>query len=87
MKRILGILIAILFGAVLAAGGIYYMHLKAQPNVDAKGLMERLPEEQWSRAHHLLIFHGRKVCHARRPDCENCFLAELCLYHKNGGAV
>ena len=50
-----------------------------------KGLMQRLPEEQWSRAHHLLIFHGRKVCHARKPDCENCLLAESCLYHKNGG--
>ena len=48
-------------------------------------LMERLPEDQWSRAHHLLIFHGRKVCHARRPDCGNCNLAGLCLYEKNGG--
>ena len=47
------------------------------------GLMERLPEDQWSRAHHLLIFHGRKICHARRPDCDSCLLAELCLYHKN----
>ena len=51
-----------------------------------KGLMERLPEEQWSRAHHLLIFHGRKVCHARKPDCDNCLLQECCLYHENGGA-
>lgn len=50
-----------------------------------KGLMERLPEDQWSRAHHLLIFHGRKVCHARRPDCENCLLTDHCLYNKNGG--
>lgn len=50
-----------------------------------KMLMDRLPEEQWSRAHHLLIFHGRKVCHARRPDCENCLLADLCLFHENGG--
>ena len=48
-------------------------------------LMERLPEEQWSRAHHLLIFHGRKVCHARKPDCSNCLLAGLCLHEKNGG--
>lgn len=48
-------------------------------------LMERLPEEQWSRAHHLLIFHGRKICHARKPDCENCLLAGLCLHVQNGG--
>lgn len=50
-----------------------------------KGLMERLPEDQWSRAHHLLIFHGRKVCHARKPDCESCALTDICLHHKNGG--
>ena len=50
-----------------------------------KGLMERLPEEQWSRTHHLLIFHGRKVCHARKPDCENCMLTERCLHYINGG--
>jgi len=50
-----------------------------------EGLMERLPEEQWSRAHHLLIFHGRKVCHARKPDCGKCLLEGLCLYNENGG--
>ena len=51
-----------------------------------KGLMERLPEDQWSRAHHLLIFHGRKVCHARKPDCSGCALTDTCLYYKNGGS-
>ena len=44
MKRVLGLIIALLLGAVLAAGGIFYMHMKAQPHVDAKGLMERLEE-------------------------------------------
>lgn len=48
-------------------------------------LMERLPEEQWSRSHHLLIFHGRKVCHARKPDCAHCALTDNCLYYINGG--
>lgn len=48
-------------------------------------LMDRLPKDQWSRAHHLLIFHGRKVCHARKPDCGSCLLADLCLYVENGG--
>lgn len=51
-----------------------------------KKLMDRLPEEQWARAHHLLIFHGRKLCHARKPDCGSCLLAGLCLYEKNGGS-
>ena len=46
-------------------------------------LKERLPESMWIRSHHLLIFHGRKVCHARKPDCENCAVRDICLY--NGG--
>ena len=49
-------------------------------------LMDRLPKDQWIRAHHLIIFHGRKVCHARKPDCGSCLLADLCIYNKNGGA-
>jgi hypothetical protein len=44
MKKVLTILIALLVGAAAAAGGMYYMHLKAQPQVDAKGLMERLED-------------------------------------------
>lgn len=43
-------------------------------------LMARLPENQWIRAHHLLIFHGRKVCHARKPDCGICGLKGMCIY-------
>ena len=47
-------------------------------------LMERLPKDSWIRAHHLLIFHGRKVCHARKPDCENCGISDICLYCSSG---
>ena len=44
MKKILTILITLLIGAALAAGGMFYFRMKAQPKVDAKGLMERLQE-------------------------------------------
>lgn len=44
-------------------------------------LMERLPQERWISAHHLIIFHGRKVCHARKPDCDNCGLKDFCIYN------
>ena len=46
-------------------------------------LMARLPEDQWTRAHHLLIFHGRKVCHARKPDCAACGLKGICVHFKD----
>ncbi len=41
-------------------------------------LMEVLPENRWSRAHHSFIFHGRYCCHARKPECENCVIGYIC---------
>ncbi len=46
-------------------------------------LMKNIPEHKWSDAHHWLIWHGRQVCHARTPDCSNCFLRQLCRYAAN----
>ncbi len=41
-------------------------------------LMELLPREQWTPFANRLIWHGRRVCHAKKPDHENCLLAPLC---------
>ncbi|MBM7866782.1 endonuclease-3 [Heliobacterium gestii] len=41
-------------------------------------LMSNIPRELWAKAHHWLIFHGRQVCHARKPACRDCRLAEQC---------
>lgn len=43
-----------------------------------KQLMQILPEERWTRGHHLLIFHGRNCCRARKPDCAHCPVKEIC---------
>lgn len=43
-------------------------------------LMDNIPREKWSRAHHWLIHHGRRICKARRPKCEECPLAEVCSF-------
>lgn len=48
------------------------------PEAVEEGLMRTIPKERWSEAHHWLIWHGRRVCHSRRPDCERCTLAPLC---------
>lgn len=54
------------------------------PEQVEKGLMQVIPQEMWSKAHHYLIWHGRKVCHSQRPDCEHCTLNRLCsFYQKN----
>ena len=50
------------------------------PDEVEEGLMRVLPRDKWIRAHHLLIFHGRKVCHARRPDCGACGLRNICKF-------
>ncbi len=47
------------------------------------GLREAIPEELWSKAHHYLIYHGRRVCHSQKPDCINCTLKDYCKYFKN----
>jgi endonuclease III len=41
-------------------------------------LMRLVPREDWARFPHLLIWHGRRVCDARRPRCEDCVLNDLC---------
>ena len=44
-------------------------------------LMQVLDKEIWSRMHHVLIFHGRYCCHARKPECERCPIREDCAYY------
>jgi endonuclease-3 len=41
-------------------------------------LAEIVPKKNWTMFSHLLIFHGRKYCRARRPDCENCLISKYC---------
>jgi endonuclease-3 len=43
-----------------------------------RDLMRLVPRADWPRLPHLLIWHGRRVCDARRPRCEECVLAGLC---------
>lgn len=41
-------------------------------------LMAHIPKDKWSQAHHWLIWHGRRICHARKPECGRCPVAEWC---------
>lgn len=43
-----------------------------------RDLMRIVPRADWPRLPHLLIWHGRRICDARRPRCEICPLADLC---------
>jgi endonuclease III len=58
------------------------MRLALTRSTDAKGieqdLMQVLPRESWIRAGHQIIWHGRRVCFARKPNCGGCTLAPFC---------
>ena len=43
-----------------------------------RDLIRLVPREDWGRFPHLLIWHGRRVCIARMPRCEDCVLTDLC---------
>jgi len=43
-----------------------------------QGLMKAIPRDDWSNAHHWLIWHGRQICRARQPHCTECTLADIC---------
>lgn len=47
-----------------------------------ESLMKKLDKNLWIDAHHLLIFHGRRICTARSPQCGACPLNHLCTYYK-----
>ncbi len=48
------------------------------PEIVEEELMQIFPRERWTLVHHLLIFHGRRICHARKPNCTECPLTGLC---------
>ena len=47
-----------------------------------KELMNIIDKEKWHNFHHYLIFHGRYICHSRKPDCKKCNLTNYCAYYK-----
>lgn len=53
-------------------------------NVDEteKHLMGNIPEGRWSHAHHLIIWHGRRMCSARNPKCDLCPITEHCKFYR-----
>jgi endonuclease-3 len=51
---------------------------KPQPEKIEQDLMKAVPRDQWMMFSHWLLFHGRAVCKARKPDCPYCPIATLC---------
>lgn len=50
----------------------------SDPEKIERDLMALVPRPKWTMFAHRMIFHGRQVCHARKPQCEQCQLTALC---------
>lgn len=51
------------------------------PETVEKSLLERIPPEFLPNAHHWILLHGRYVCTARAPKCEECIISDLCKHN------
>lgn len=51
---------------------------KPQPEKIERDLMKLVPRQRWGMFSHWILFHGRAVCKARKPDCDNCPITQLC---------
>lgn len=45
-------------------------------------LMKAIPKYRWSHSHHVFIFHGRRMCKARKPECDLCPIKYDCDFYK-----
>lgn len=50
-------------------------------------LQNNIPKEQWIKSHHLLIWHGRNICSARKPKCESCPIKVYCKFYNEEGKI
>ena len=52
------------------------------PEQVEKSLLSRIPEQFLVNAHHWILLHGRYVCTAKKPECENCIINDICKHNK-----
>lgn len=52
------------------------------PQEVEESLLERIPEKYLEHAHHWLILHGRYICTARKPKCDECYLNDICRHNE-----
>ena len=63
------------------ANRIGIVHTKT-PEKTEFALMDVIPKHRWSHSHHVLIFHGRRMCKARKPECELCPIKDDCDFYQ-----
>lgn len=59
-----------------------YAYESDEPPTIEKKLEKAFPRECWIKLHHRIIFFGREICHAKKPECDRCSLGKYCAYSK-----
>ena len=70
-----GITVDTHFGRLMTRFGLTE---STDPVVVEKEMCEQIPKKEWTLFSHRVIFHGRRVCHSRKPACGACFLRQVC---------
>jgi endonuclease-3 len=54
------------------------MTKETDPEKAEQDLMKQIPQNDWTSAATDIILHGRRICHARKPECSECVLEDIC---------
>ena len=86
-RKTANVILAVLYGQAAMAVDTHVFRVSNRigltdnsrtPIETERTLMQHIPAHLVPKAHHWLILHGRYVCNARRPDCEHCYITDLC---------
>lgn len=69
---------------IIHSGGFYNTNRQNVEDTEID-LMKNISKELWIKAHHMLIFHGIRVCKGRSPLCEICPISPYCFYLNKRG--
>ncbi|MDD4375758.1 MAG: endonuclease III [Clostridia bacterium] len=53
------------------------------PIIIERDLMEKLEKNLWNKINHILVYHGRAICDAKKPKCDKCMVNHICKYYNN----
>lgn len=56
---------------------------ESDPSKVEQDLLKRLPKKYWPLMNHLLVYHGRAICKAQKPLCNECTVSKYCKYYKS----
>ena len=90
-RKTANVILSVIYGAATMAVDTHVFRVSERlglttnsrtPLATEKELIKHIPAEDVPRAHHWLILHGRYVCKARKPECEGCYLKDICRKHE-----